>query len=68
MSGHILIAMASKKFNKEKPDMPLDTNYNIVRGFWEDKYHQPLIGNKTFRDKRTTKKCDIETGEDQKGE
>ncbi len=68
MPTHILISTANRKVNKEKPDMPPETHYNIICGYWEDKNHHPLVNNKVFRDKRTTKKNDIETGEDQKGE
>lgn len=68
MNNHVLIEMASKKIDKEMPDMPEGAFYNLRKGIWEDEMQNPLVKDVAFRIKKTTKKADIETGEDQKGE
>lgn len=68
---HFLI---SKAYTYQRPDKlvnPLGHKYDIVQGMWIREYDSPrnCFGNngiaKLFP---TTKKHDIETGEDQKGE
>lgn len=42
-------------------------DYNSKLGYWVDKLMNPCIDDTNFI-KPQTKKCDIETGEDKKGE
>lgn len=66
---HIIIDKA-KKYQKREHDINFSTiyRYNFLRGFWENRENGlPLMVIKdNFRP--GTKKADIETGEDRKGE
>lgn len=46
---------------------PDNCKYDEVSGYWKDNEGNAAIMNESFR-AGETKKCDIETGEDQKGE
>ena len=46
---------------------PQNCSYDDVSGYWKDNEGNAAIMSETFR-AGETKKCDIETGEDQKGE
>ena len=67
MSAHPLIACASRAPYKDIPSMPNGVTYDRNLGYWiyEGK---PLVKNEQFADQHASKKCDQETGEDQKGE
>ena len=67
MKDHILIKYSERKQEKNKGGIPDGAIFNIIQGFWE-KNGMPLIKNKEFINLQVTKKCDMETGEDQKGE
>lgn len=63
---HILISKATRKPYNEMPDLPEGVRYDPSLGFWK-------LGNQAFVESndfeaQKTKKCDLETGEDQKGE
>jgi hypothetical protein len=67
MNSHVLLARATRRPYSARPEMPAEVRYDDVRGCWmrDDK---PLIEAGDGRFVPTTKKCDQETGEDQKGE
>lgn len=64
---HILIKRGTKRPFRETPEMPLGAIYDRAAGFWKLN-GQPLLRSPEFKDHPVTKKCDQETGEDQKGE
>ena len=67
MPTHPLIRLATRKPYKESPDMPAGAIYDRMSGYWV--YNgKPLVDADEFVAKAVTKKCDQETGEDQKGE
>lgn len=67
MSQHILIVHAKRKPYTSSPEMPEGAVFDSTKGYWvsDDK---PLISPTSKYGALTTKKCDQETGEDQKGE
>ena len=64
---HLLIKHAKRSRYKEVPDMPNSAKYNFLKGVWEID-NVPLMELPDFAKTQATKKCDQETGEDQKGE
>ena len=64
---HLLIKHAKRSRYKEVPDMPDSAKYNFQKGLWEVN-STPLMDLSDFANGQATKKCDQETGEDQKGE
>jgi len=64
---HVLIEFATKRPYSNTPIMPEGAIYNKERGYWI-KNGEPLVSYNSEYGTRVTKKCDIETGEDQKGE
>ncbi|HEC0560584.1 TPA: hypothetical protein R1R74_005538, partial [Klebsiella pneumoniae] len=50
-----------------KPEMPEGAVYNKAKGYWI-RNGEPLVSYNSEYGTRATKKCDVETGEDQKGE
>ncbi len=68
MKDHIILEKAIKYNIPNQNLTPNGCTYNAKKGFWVD----PTSNNammKTYNPKKpTTKKCDVETGEDQKGE
>lgn len=67
MSEHILVQHAKRKKFMEKPDIPEGAVFDHVQGFWKER-ENPLVDISEFREQGMTKKCDLETGEDLKGE
>lgn len=67
MSTHPLIQNATRRPYNETPTMPDGSVYDRVSGYWLYK-GEPLVENDLFAMQHGTKKCDEETGEDQKGE
>ena len=65
MSQHILLKYATRKPYKSNPEMPDEAVFDLLKGYWIQNNHY-LITSKYG--KLTTKKCDLETGEDLKGE
>ena len=65
--GHILL---EKTFIYPEPltiKEPANCSYDEVSGYWKTHDGNAAIMSESFR-AGETKKCDIETGEDQKGE
>ena len=68
MKEHIILEKA-KKYNVTKHDLtPNGCSYNVKEGFWVDDSSNMAMMKTDKPQKPTSKKCDIETGEDQKGE
>lgn len=56
------------EIKKQKKDLYNDYKYDAIKGFWiNKKTNQPLIFDTAVLSPRT-KKADIETGEDRKGQ
>ena len=64
---HLLIKHATTRPYKESPELPTSAQYDIARGLWVE-HGIALVSQEKFRSAEVTKKCDQETGEDQKGE
>ena len=67
MSEHILIAYATRRPYRTTPIMPDRAEYDPAKGYWL-KDDEPLVATAEFTENSQSKKCDQETGEDQKGE
>ena len=68
MNKHILIEAATRfdLGSNSNNDALKDATYDRISGYWiENDTSTPLMKNPN-RPKPTTKKCDIETGEDKK--
>lgn len=67
-SEHILLTLATRRPFRSVPRLPHDAGYDPPRGYWV-KDAKPLVTMEEFvSGESNTKKCDQETGEDQKGE
>lgn len=66
MSDHVLIRFATCKPYRDRPDLPADVVYDFDHGYWI-KNGVPLVTLDSCNPPMS-KKFDIETGEDQKGE
>lgn len=64
---HPLLAHSTVRPFRSVPDLPEDTIYDTTRGLWL-RNGWPLVDTEEFRMGQVTKKCDQETGEDQKSE
>lgn len=68
MAEHLLITYATRRPYREIPAVSEDIRYDAGKGYWM-KDGTPLVITSDFLDRSSsTKKCDQETGEDQKGE
>lgn len=68
MEKHILIEKSTRKPYRESLDLPPKAIYNHKEGFWLID-GIPLTKSQIYTDdKPGSKKCDMETGEDQKGQ
>ncbi|OWV28034.1 hypothetical protein [Halomonas campaniensis] len=67
MSDHVLITLAKRKPYEVVPNMPEGCSYDYDRGLWT-KSNEVLVSHSSEFGVQVTKKCDVETGEDQKGE
>lgn len=68
MKNHIIIEKA-KKYNIPNRNLtPSGCTYKAQEGFWVDNSSNTAMMKCDKSQKPTSKKCDIETGEDQKGE
>lgn len=67
MAKHILLEYSTRRKHAEVPDLPDDAIYDHSAGFWIQR-GRPLVETAEFQNNRASKKCDLETGEDQKGE
>ncbi|MCG3670131.1 hypothetical protein L5F33_07655 [Aliarcobacter butzleri] len=64
---NLVIEKAFKYDEKINSSINIDAIYNEKLGFWITEENMPLIeSNNTY--KPQSKKCDVETGEDRKGE
>lgn len=68
MKDHILIEKTKKYSIPEQNPIPKGCTYNEQKGFWVENSSNNAMMKIDDPQKPTTKKCDIETGEDQKGE
>ena len=66
MATHILLSKATRRPYNEIPEMPDNATYCAEKGIWMID-GIPMVTSGNYH-KRVTKKCDQETGEDQKGE
>jgi hypothetical protein len=68
MERHILLDKAYIYPSPKIPSEPVGCNFNHEKGYWVlNGSSKPLVMQKDHP-KLETKKCDIETGEDRKGE
>lgn len=67
MQNHLLIEFAKRKPFQQTPDMPEGSEFDHTRGIWMYE-NKPLVSHSSKFGTQATKKCDMETGEDQKGE
>jgi len=65
--GHMLLEHAKKNDYSENPEMPDGAYYNEEKGYWI-KDGVLLISYESEFETLATKKDDVETGEDMKGE
>lgn len=65
---HILLKTSTRRPYFAVPELPHGIHYDSVLGFWITE-HTPLVTTREFlHGGCNSKKCDQETGEDQKGE
>ena len=65
---HLLLEFAKRRKFSETPDVPKGAVYSVNDGMWL-KDGRPLVSLREYKfGQQVTKKCDQETGEDQKGE
>lgn len=64
MKQHVLITYATRRPYRQVPVIPDGAHYDHAKGYWL-KDNKPLV---VSTGAPVTKKCDHETGEDQKGE
>ena len=67
MKQHILIKNAKRKLYSSIPDMPAGSFFDSIKGYWI-KDREQLVSKGSKYGAMVSKKCDQETGEDQKGE
>lgn len=67
MSEHLLVKLSTRRKYSEVPELPDDAAYDLTNGYWKNN-GGPLVLSEQFINKQVSKKCDQETGEDQKGE
>jgi hypothetical protein len=65
---HILLKKAFRFSKRKDIEAPLDFIYNRSIGAWKSKVDNSLLINNKDFPAVSTKKCDVETGEDQKGQ
>ncbi|NRA87642.1 MAG: hypothetical protein HRU28_09645 [Rhizobiales bacterium] len=67
MTQHILIQHAKRKPFSASPEMPERSLFDTAKGYWVSE-GEPLVSPGSKYGALVSKKCDQETGEDQKGE
>jgi hypothetical protein len=67
MNSHILIQYAKRKPYSQNPEMPEGSTFDSKKGYWTSD-NVPLVSPGSEYGALVSKKCDQETGEDQKGE
>ena len=68
MKEHILIEKSNKYNIPEQNPIPSGCTYSAKEGFWVENTSNIAMMKTDKPQKPTSKKCDVETGEDQKGE
>lgn len=68
MKDHILLEKAQKYDIPEQNLPPHGCSYRAKDGYWVENSSNIAMMKSDNPQKLTSKKCDIETGEDQKGE
>lgn len=68
MKKHILLDKAHVYENIDRDMNPKDCSYDRIAGLWRVNSTGEIMMISSSVQKAETKKCDIETGEDQKGE
>ena len=65
---HILMKQATRRPYSAIPKVKNDIQYDTVKGYWVSN-QTPLVSTEEYLNgAQCSKKCDQETGEDQKGE
>lgn len=67
MTTHILVKYAKRKPYTSTPSMPESAHYDFIKGYWLNG-KDTLVSRGSMYGVQVSKKCDQETGEDQKGE
>lgn len=67
MKEHVLLTHSTRRKYSEEPQLPDEARYDTKLGYWHLK-GIPLVRTQQFINHSVSKKCDQETGEDQKGE
>lgn len=67
MAEHVLLTLATRRPYRSIPALPEHAQYDSVKGYWLQD-GRPLVTTNEYVGGGGTKKCDQETGEDQKGE
>jgi len=67
MVEHILVKFAKRFKFSDTPDLPDAAKYDKLKSVWT-LGNRPLVLSNEYAGKPVTKKCDLETGEDLKGE
>lgn len=65
---HILMKLATRRPYTSIPEMGKDVEYNPEKGFWMTNQRPLVLSEEFLNGGQNSKKCDQETGEDQKGE
>lgn len=68
MKQHVLLENAYVYENVPQNLLPEDCSYDRQGGFWRADSTGEAMMVSDYAKKPTSKKCDVETGEDQKGE
>ena len=68
MDKHVLMTYATRRPYHSVPALPPHTQYDPVKGYWLKNGAPLVIADKSLGGGLLSKKCDQETGEDQKGE
>ena len=65
LAQHVLLTYATRRPYSSNPPLPEGSRYDVARGYWVHGDSPLADGDES---PQVTKKCDQETGEDQKGE
>ena len=68
MAEHVLMTYATRRPYRSVPVLPDHAQYDPARGYWLQDGTPLVTVDEFLEGGRGTKKCDQETGEDQKGE
>ncbi len=68
MKEHILLEKSFVYDSPERSLTPDNCHYDRESGFWRMDKTEEVMMISDYAEKPETKKCDVETGEDQKGE